>query len=32
MAEPQYFFSYSRKDSAFVLKLAQELREAGANL
>jgi hypothetical protein len=32
MAELKYFFSYSRKDSAFVLKLAEELREAGANL
>lgn len=28
----RFFFSYSRDDSAFVLKLAQELRNAGANL
>jgi uncharacterized protein (UPF0218 family) len=27
----KYFFSYARKDSEFVLKLAQELRSAGAN-
>jgi hypothetical protein len=28
----QYFFSYARKDAAFVLRLAQELREVGINL
>jgi len=30
--EPTYFFSYARGDSDFVLKLAKELRAAGANL
>lgn len=29
---PKFFFSYSREDSVFVLKLARELREAGATL
>ena len=28
----RYFFSYARKDAAFVLRLAQELREVGINL
>ena len=28
----QYFFSYARKDTAFVLRLAKELREVGINL
>jgi hypothetical protein len=28
----QYFFSYARKDAAFVLRLAKELREVGINL
>jgi hypothetical protein len=28
----KYFFSYARDDSEFVLKLAQELRNRGANL
>jgi TIR domain len=28
----QYFFSYARRDSAFVLRLAQGLREEGINL
>jgi hypothetical protein len=32
MAELEYFFSYARKDSVFVLRLAKELREAGINL
>src|SRR5262245_41270793 len=32
MGEIKYFFSYTRKDSGFVLKLATALREAGANL
>ena len=32
MEELQYFFSYSRKDSEFVRRLAEELREAGINL
>ncbi|MDQ3959531.1 MAG: toll/interleukin-1 receptor domain-containing protein [Pseudomonadota bacterium] len=32
MKEAQYFFSYARVDSNFVLKLAAELRTAGANL
>jgi len=33
MKEPRpYFFSYCRKDAAFVLSLAAELRRAGANL
>jgi hypothetical protein len=30
--EIKYFLSYTRQDSAFVLKLATELREAGVNL
>jgi hypothetical protein len=30
--EVKYFLSYTRQDSAFVLKLATELREAGVNL
>lgn len=30
--KPIYFFSYARKDSDFVLKLAKELRAAGANV
>ncbi|HKH45909.1 MAG TPA: TIR domain-containing protein [Thermoanaerobaculia bacterium] len=29
---PRFFFSYVREDSVFVLKLARELRNAGANL
>ena len=29
--EIKYFLSYTRQDSAFVLKLATELREAGVN-
>lgn len=32
MKKAQYFFSYARKDSDFVLKLATELRAANANL
>jgi len=32
MEELQYFFSYARKDSEFVLKLATELRAVGVNL
>ena len=32
MEELKYFFSYTRKDSEFVLKLAKELRAVGANL
>jgi hypothetical protein len=32
MEEIQYFFSYSRQDSEFVLKLAKELRAVGVNL
>jgi formylglycine-generating enzyme required for sulfatase activity len=32
MEELKYFFSYARKDSAFVLRLAKELREVGINL
>jgi hypothetical protein len=28
----QYFFSYARKDTALVLRLAKELREVGLNL
>jgi formylglycine-generating enzyme required for sulfatase activity len=32
MEELKYFFSYARKDSAFVLRLAKELREVGVNL
>lgn len=32
MEEIKYFFSYARRDSEFVLKLAKELREAGAIL
>jgi hypothetical protein len=32
MEELQYFFSYARKDAAFVLHLAKELREVGINL
>jgi TIR domain len=32
MGEFKYFFSYARKDSEFVLKLAQDLRAAGVNL
>lgn len=28
----KFFFSYSREDSAFVLRLARELRDRGANL
>lgn len=32
MKEAEYFFSYAREDSDFVLKLATELRTAGANL
>lgn len=30
--ETRYFFSYARNDTDFVLKLAKELRAAGANL
>jgi hypothetical protein len=29
---PRFFFSYAREDSEFVLRLARELREAGANV
>jgi hypothetical protein len=29
---PRIFFSYARADSEFVLKLAKDLRSAGANL
>ncbi|MEP7109712.1 MAG: toll/interleukin-1 receptor domain-containing protein [Ferruginibacter sp.] len=32
MSNETTFFSYSRSDSAFVLKLAKDLREAGADL
>lgn len=32
MKEARYFFSYAREDSDFVLRLAKELRVAGANL
>ena len=32
MEELKYFFSYARIDSEFVLQLAKELREVGANL
>jgi formylglycine-generating enzyme required for sulfatase activity len=32
MGELKYFFSYARKDSEFVLKLAQDLRAVGVNL
>ena len=32
MAGQRYFFSYARDDSQFVLRLAKELRAAGANL
>jgi TIR domain len=32
MEELKYFFSYAREDSAFVLRLAKELREVGINL
>ncbi|MFA4902899.1 MAG: TIR domain-containing protein [Desulfobaccales bacterium] len=32
MGELKYFFSYARKDSEFVLKLAKELRDVGVNL
>jgi hypothetical protein len=32
MEDIQYFFSYARKDSEFVLKLANELRATGVNL
>jgi hypothetical protein len=32
MSETTIFFSYSRDDSGFVLKLAQELRDAGADV
>jgi hypothetical protein len=32
MEELKYFFSYARKDSDFVLKLAKELRTVGVNL
>ncbi|HUT47442.1 MAG TPA: TIR domain-containing protein [Sedimentisphaerales bacterium] len=32
MEELKYFFSYSRKDSEFVLKLAKDLRAASVNL
>jgi len=32
MGERQYFFSYSRHDAPFVLKLAQELRDSGVHL
>ncbi len=32
MEQPRVFFSYSRDDSEFVLKLASELREQGVNL
>src|SRR5947207_15448218 len=32
MATDTTFFSYSRSDSAFVLKLAKDLRDAGAEL
>jgi len=32
MEELKYFFSYSRKDSDFVLRLARDLRAAGANV
>src|SRR5262245_35639256 len=28
----RFFFSYAREDSGFVIKLAQELRKAGASL
>jgi hypothetical protein len=29
---PTAFFSYSRQDSAFALRLAQDLKDAGANV
>jgi hypothetical protein len=32
MGEPKYFFSYSRKDTEFVLKVAKELRAVGVDL
>ena len=32
MGEIKYFFSYARKDTEFVLKLAQKLRAVGVNL
>jgi hypothetical protein len=32
MAEDKFFFSYSRFDSEFVLRLTKDLREAGANV
>jgi hypothetical protein len=32
MGEIKYFFSYTRRDSEFVLKLAAALREVGANV
>lgn len=32
METPTFFLSYARSDSEFALKLARELREAGANL
>jgi hypothetical protein len=32
MEELQYFFSYARQDSAFVLRLAKELRDVGIDL
>ena len=32
MGELRYFFSYARKDTEFVLKLAAELRAVGVNL
>ena len=30
--EQQYFFSYSRKDADFVIKLAGDLKKAGINV
>ena len=32
MPDEPIFFSYSRTDSEFVLKLAKDLRKAGANI
>ena len=32
MEDLQYFFSYARNDTEFVLKLAKELRAVGVNL
>jgi len=32
MSEPTFFFSYARSDSEFVLRLANDLREGGAEL